>query len=88
MVLGCLDPNDPQPKRADYGYDYDSFRRDDKAWNKREGKRRKLAGGKGDSGTLVETFVLTVCCWYVGLCLCRHLYMHRSLSPIQTGFAC
>ena len=45
MVLTALDPNDPQPKRADFGDDYDKFRKADKAWNKREGKRRKRASG-------------------------------------------
>ena len=45
MVLRALDPNDPQPQRDDPRFkgDYNAFRKADKAWNGREGTRRKKA---------------------------------------------
>ena len=44
MVLASLEPNDPQPRRDDprFGGDYKEFRKADKAWSKRESKRRKV----------------------------------------------
>ena len=45
MVLGALDPDDPQPRRDDprFGGDYKAFRKADPAWSKRESGRRKKA---------------------------------------------
>ena len=44
MVLASLEPNDPQLRRDDprFGGDYKEFRKADKAWSKRESKRRKV----------------------------------------------
>ena len=49
-VVRSSDPNSPQPKRADFGEGhYETFRRADKAWNKRERKRRKLAAAHSEA---------------------------------------